>query len=232
MQTWAKTNWRSIRTGTEKFEAKQIFNLKGAEPKKLDPWIHKVVVPYAGEGGDQTLTMEFQHTKGFDGYVCKVADSGNAALNKAREGRPRANSRGAAMYMGAISASAPTIPGNADFSNLHDQVGPSAGQNLLELSKGGGHAAADAYTKLAGEGARFVCVRENMAKLRNDSYFYYEDAGVNYGITFAKLWVSWEKNFKKAYNVPNATIVAKLKSAATLRTKVDAVDDTKDVRIG
>jgi hypothetical protein len=70
-----------------------------------------------------------------------------------------------------------------------------------------------------------------MSKLRNDSYFYYEHEGQKWGITFAQLWINWEKKFDKAYNIANATIVAKMKAAASLRTALPAVDDARDVKL-
>ncbi len=69
----------------------------------------------------------------------------------------------------------------------------------------------DAYTKLAGEGARFECVREHMDSIREDTYFC---SGAN-AITFEKLWQNWRDIFDMKYNIPTAAVKEFLDTAWT-----------------
>lgn len=69
----------------------------------------------------------------------------------------------------------------------------------------------DAYTKLAGEGARFECVREHMDSIREDTYFC---SGTN-AITFVNLWQNWRDVFDMKYNIPIAVVKEFLDTAWT-----------------
>lgn len=68
----------------------------------------------------------------------------------------------------------------------------------------------DAYTKLAGEGARFKCVRRNIDTITDDTVFY--AAGQTEGVTFSQLWLTWSASFGKEYDIEDSEIVNKLQS--------------------
>jgi hypothetical protein len=96
---------------------------------------------------------------------------------------------------------------NERFSNRHDDVDNS---NLAALTEGGGEEHLDAYTKIAGEGARWICVRNHSDNLRNDSIFYTAYPGHDdkvCGLDFKDLWKTWKSGFGKKYNIPTATVI-------------------------
>ena len=73
----------------------------------------------------------------------------------------------------------------------------------------------DAYTKLAGEGARWVCVRKHAASIQNNSLFYVahaSDKSKVTGVTFQTLWGNWKDAFGKRYDIPDADVVTAIKS--------------------
>ena len=67
---------------------------------------------------------------------------------------------------------------------------------------------ADAYAKLAGEGARFCCIRNNMDRITNNTVFFFSNKfGRRLGITTQKLWSTWSTLFSKEYNISDKDIV-------------------------
>lgn len=72
----------------------------------------------------------------------------------------------------------------------------------------------DAYTKLAGEGARFECVRRNISNLNDETVFYPtgQPSGQENGIKFSDLWKTWKINFDKEYNIPDKDISEKMRT--------------------
>lgn len=66
----------------------------------------------------------------------------------------------------------------------------------------------DAYTKLAGEGARFQCVRRNIGRITNNTVIY--AAGEKEGVRFSELWLTWSASFDKEYDISDRTVAQKL----------------------
>ena len=96
----------------------------------------------------------------------------------------------------------------------------------------------DAYTILIAEGARFMCVRNNMEKIKYNSFIYVE--GENKGIYFRDLWKQWGV-FKKSYNIDDDTIAKAICNKSSEHIKEDkklknvinasTIDDSKDIKI-
>lgn len=76
----------------------------------------------------------------------------------------------------------------------------------------------DAYTKLAGEGARFQCVRDNIDKVTNNTWFYIpgthsipkdpfnqtkKKVVKEPGLTFLELWGFWANPLGSKFNISN-----------------------------
>ena len=71
----------------------------------------------------------------------------------------------------------------------------------------------DAYTKLAGEGARFQCVRNNMSLLTNDTKFYCRILGAGIvASSFQNLWNNWASAFNKKFNVSDDEVANKMRN--------------------
>lgn len=158
---------------------------------KIDPFCIKVKTHYDGK----TLNLTYQFAKRFYGYVVKVQrDAGEFS-----------------MVEGVLSANT--------YSHMHDT---NKGDTIKSIAE---HADApsiaennityDAITKIAGEGARWQCVRDNAGKLKNKSRFYTKDEHDDskfYYVSFEKLWKSWKTHFDNKFNIPNDVVVDKLKS--------------------
>jgi hypothetical protein len=165
----------------------------------IDPFVLEVEVPFTKDGANHTLTCEYQHARQFSGYVSKVKDTSNAAV-PADGGQMVAAPRGAPMAPGTYGV------------DHHD----AGGANVAGTAgAGGGAENLDAYTKIAGEGARWLCVRNHASKLQNDSEFFTAhatDPTKVWAVTFVALYRQWDATFAKAYNIPDATVAAKLKA--------------------
>ena len=194
------------KTGTKRWEPQKMFTRLEAELNKdevatLDPFMLRASAAYGPETGRQTLDLVYQHAAAFQGYVETVHDTGNT------EASPPAT-----MFHGSDKEN-PFGNRRPVYGDLHEKTGST---NLLGLTGGPTRQGLDAYTKLAGEGARWECVRKHMDKLANDSIFYCvdpanKDSNVR-GLRFDELWVSWASHFEKRYNIPNAKVISLLQA--------------------
>ena len=90
------------------------------------------------------------------------------------------------------------------------------GTNLLTTTRGGTEASFDAYTKLAGEGARWRCVRKHGQALQDDSMFFVShDDATKRGISFRVLWLNWKDVFGKAHDIPDGDVAGAIRIALT-----------------
>ena len=163
----------------------------------LDPLLYKAKMTFGDPHAPEQLSVVFQHAKAKTGYVVKIEDSTNSATTG-----------GATMYEKADGPKRPTDK----FSNEHDVA---VGGNLVAQTSGPDEHNLDAYTKIAGEGARFQCVRRHTAHLQNDSIFFTAQAGDTskvVGVEFQQLWKKWNQAFKKRYDVPDAEVAASILS--------------------
>lgn len=161
-----------------------------ANVDSIDPFLYRLTVPY-GTANDR-LALTFQHAKKFTGYIVNVQDTTNTLATG-----------GASMFVGE----APLRGGGTGFSNVHDT---SQQTGLLGQTYKATEVGLDAYTKIAGEGARWNCVREHWY-LQNNSMFYVRrklDNGVwtNTGVSFITLWNSWESVFGKRYGISDKEV--------------------------
>ena len=71
-----------------------------------------------------------------------------------------------------------------------------------------GNVVSDSYTKLAAEGARFLCVRRNIQWLNDNTVFYAKNQ--TQGVTFAELWKTWGASFNSGFGIEDKTVSDKL----------------------
>lgn len=158
---------------------------------KIDPFCIQVKTHYDGKN----LNLTYQFAKRFYGYVVKVQrDAGEFSMV---EGDLSANT---------YSHMHDTNKGDTIKSIAEHADAPSIAENNITY---------DAITKIAGEGARWQCVRDNAGKLKNKSRFYTKDEHDDskfYYVSFEKLWKSWKTHFDNKFNIPNDVVVDKLKS--------------------
>lgn len=217
-EAWAQTygwagnpKWRNekwTRGGARNF-GQESFN-------SVDPFMYEVTVPYKFEDAPRTLKLRFQHASGYTGYVETVYDSGNAEA-----------SQSPSMY--DLSTEAPLKGGkpegvtrNMRYSNKHDT---RSRDDIFDSTYGGTEESFDAYTKIAGEGARWKCVRHHADRLRNDSYFYVTDTDAGrktyWGVTFVSLWLSWDSVFDKRYDISDGDVAGAIRGGRFGRDVVE-----------
>ena len=101
----------------------------------------------------------------------------------------------------------PPVPG----ADVPRPLGPTDAYVTSGLQVLGGRGKRlDAMTKLAGEGARWECVRRHATRLRNSSRFYtrHPDGSRRKAyITFERLWGMWGSHFNSEFNIANARVV-------------------------
>jgi hypothetical protein len=120
---------------------------------------------------------------------------------------------GGAVALAPISAFVGLLAGVATVIGLNKYSNDQAQQTQDERRRVR-NTRLDAITKIAGEGARWQCVRQLAAagNLRNDSSFYatHPITNVHHFVTFATLWASWDNVFASAFNIADATVSQRL----------------------
>lgn len=115
---------------------------------------------------------------------------------------------------GMVNSQGAPRPNTTDtYSNSHE---PTAGNPILNITYREDDEADirsknfDAYTKLAGEGARFKCVRRNIDTITDNTVFY--AAGQTEGVKFSELWKTWSVSFQRKYDIEDSEIKGELQS--------------------
>jgi len=170
------------------------------------------------------LTLYYQFGVDSYGYVVKVEQGnrlfsmhsarGQDELPDAQEARLQTGAGADPLYEMYSSAHHTDAPdekiGDTAALPTSDPL-PAAGPDFVTGGKavlGGKSKRLDAVTKLAGEGARWQCVRLHAAHLRDSSRFYTQlqgDTRKAY-ITLERLWGTWGAKFGSAFNIPNDTV--------------------------
>lgn len=168
-------------------------NLNKEDVQTIDPFTHGQVQIY---GGTDYVCLMYQHTNGFDGYVSGIEEGKVEAPSVYAKNFQKSmkNGKNTALLDGDQA------PTDGHFSNLHEKT---KAQNLLGLASNDGHKdKADAITKLAGEGARFQWVRNNIDSITDSTKFIigYTEHGKAV-ITFLNLWSTWKEWFKGEYDI-------------------------------
>jgi hypothetical protein len=187
-------------------------NFDRADFKAIDPFFYELAIPYDMKAGPtttrQTMTLTFQHAASLTGYVVTVKDTGNtkaaAGLNLFLDEAP--------LHM------------RVGYSQTHDvtQEGGLLGQTYKTTEPG-----IDAYTKIAGEGARWHCEKEH-PYLENNSIFYitervnnpgskFAGSATYVGVGFGTLWTSWLTVFGKRYDITDAEVAKAIRDGTFAR---------------
>ncbi|NQZ10678.1 MAG: hypothetical protein HRT35_26300, partial [Algicola sp.] len=168
----------------------------------IDPFVYTCDVPFA----TNIMSLDFQHAEDWPGYVTKVKEI-HGVIDAEMQTTHILN---------------PTKKGIADkYSNVHGDTGGTVLTGNLDVvatdTREDNEKKIDSHTKIAGEGARFKCVRDSATagSLTNDTYFYTDELGtngvVNPGIRFSDLWKAWSSEFDKKYDIGNKKIKDRLK---------------------
>jgi hypothetical protein len=160
--------------------------------KPIDPFLFGAK---SRVGGVSDLLLYYQHSPDWPGYVTYVEDGGESSK----------------MRLGG-KVSNPETAGVPDtYSNFHHDTGGTNLTGMTGLDSGRtreqNEKSLDAMTKLAGEGARFVCVRSNISRMTDNSRFYViVDENTTKYVKLSDLWSSWAPVFDKANDISNATV--------------------------
>ena len=178
-------------------------------------------MPFEKDGAAQSVTVEYQHARQWSGYVISIKDSSNANAGDVTMHTPEGGA----------------VRDTDKYTNIHDDTDSANTAGMIEA--GGAEKNLDAYTKIAGEGARWMCVREHASNLQNDTFFYViqaADPTKVWGVTFQTLWGQWDSAFDKGYNIADNVVATALRDGGRLvpvRDGKDLADMTaKDYKVG
>jgi hypothetical protein len=163
------------------------------------PFVYEISVPFGGKSNTKTLTLKYQYANNATGYIIAQDLTGEGASDMTNA--PNANA----------------APGLANtFFSTHGDTGSTKLSTLLEqdatLPQKENAERLDARTKLAGEGARFNVVKENMATMSDRTVIYTEDKTHAYYIRFRSLWMNWAGLFQSKYGITNEKLATELKN--------------------
>ncbi|MDP1847199.1 MAG: hypothetical protein Q8K79_05350 [Solirubrobacteraceae bacterium] len=191
---WRNDKW--TRGGPENFNRETWAS--------VDPFFYEVTVPYTYHDEEHKLKLRFQHASSYTGYVETVYDSANPGATSSPS---MYDFKTEGSLKGKKSADGSR---NLLYSNKHDT---RSNDWILAETYGDTEESFDAYTKIAGEGARWACVRNHAYNLQNHSHFYVQDPDRSmWGVTFVSLWLSWERVFNKRYNIPDSEVAAAIRN--------------------
>ncbi len=160
----------------------------------VDPFLYRPLATVAGN----PFSVSYQHSPDWPGYVTYITDGASTA----------------SMRVAGAIAHAGTAGIPAEFGRKHHETDHSVLANDLTLNaldtRVTNERRLDSMTKLAGEGARFLCVRNNLARMTDKSRFYVVGAEESRYVTLEDLWSSWATAFGKANNIANATVRAEI----------------------
>ena len=170
---------------------------------------------YGPNGAKSNLDLDYHYGSKWAGYVLHVRDSG-AGINKEMHARD--------------SAVPITVNEYSSTHHIPDQPANYA------LERTHGLHAADAVTKIAGEGARWKVIAANAGKVRTHTKIFTNQrsdraltGNVRY-VLFQDLWKSWDLTFQKGWGIGNDVLAGVLKGAhITVHTALG--QDTVDVAV-
>jgi hypothetical protein len=145
-----------------------------------------------GKPAKEDLTLDYHYGSRWHGYIIHVLDTGKALDDEMVAPKPG----------GLLGAN--------QYSNRHEAT-------VNAIIAGGDDA--DSPTKIAGEGARWQCIRAAAATLTDNTKIYSNDhiAGdfserMHY-VPFSVLWKTWEAAFAKKFDTSDAEVAAVLRPA-------------------
>jgi hypothetical protein len=171
----------------------------GATPAAVESFIYRIRVPYKAGKKTNKIELDYQVAPAFYGYVVRQKDTGDAEASTMAAGGP----------------AHPETTGQVNtFNAAHANTGPQAlGGSLLQdatKTRETNEARIDARTKLAGEGSRFLLVRNNYTTIADDSRIWTQHKGNVHYVSFRTLWLNWGSVFNLAFDIPDSEVADKL----------------------
>lgn len=190
-----------------------------------DPSLPRFYDPFLLRLKANNIEMDYHFGSWNFGYITRVAKESKSAMMKDKAPIPKSNSSNGEQNT---------------YSNQHNTTGKRELMKYISMDIDSSSKRRkqekiwDSFTKLGGEGARFLCVRKHMERLKNGSKFLHNNSnGIEYDyVTFNSLWLNWNlwNRFSGTkFNIPNDQIISKLDSMQGHRliliTKVEPNDD-------
>jgi hypothetical protein len=112
------------------------------------------------------------------------------------------------------------------YKSQHDQSQPD--KSLLKVVEEG-ESTSRMRLPLAGEGARFLWVRNNIGTIKDSTKFEIDENETHrFSITFRNLWCTWKDWFKGAYNISEesqkATLLGKVRTNTLSLKGISRID--------
>lgn len=166
-------------------------------PNNMYPFVFQISVPFGKKDNHKTLTVKYQYANNATGYVIaqEVTGEGESDMTNAP------NTNAAPGFAGTYFST----HGNTGATKLSDLIEQDSSLPEQENAE-----RLDARTKLAGEGARFNVVKDNMATISDRTIIYTEDKTHAYYIRFRSLWMNWGGLFNSAYGITNDQLATQL----------------------
>ena len=187
---------------------------------KMNPFQVPIQSVFPVTQDDAYIITLYYHFGPFNhGYIVQVYDNG---------------SNGIMSYKAILSA--------GEYRNEHDETKNT--KILDQTNEGNDNIKFDAYTKLAGEGARFQCVRDNIGKISNNTYFYLNGSLelsdlytykklTNPGVSFKTLYSNWGRVFSHKFNISNQDIKNAISKKLIPISNIISTDNKDDkIKIG
>lgn len=172
-------------------------------PAQPEPFVYKIVIPFDDGRTERWLTLVYQVAAASPGYIIRqeVSNENESAI--------------------ANVAADQTIGFSPTFSSTHANTGKERLSSLTNQSSKLTHAEnekrIDARAKLAGEGARFKVVRNNMNTIADESRIWTVAKGTVHYVTLRDLWNNWDQVFDSEYGISDSAIAAALLSPSRWR---------------
>jgi hypothetical protein len=202
----------ALRYAAEKFatiatNAKRIHDFRGGlngsidrrHPTQMEHFIYQIKIPIKSKSKSKILTLRYQYANNSPGYIIyqELKDMGTNTSEGGAEITNLANDSRVKGYA-------------KNYSSTHESTGKSLWKDLLEQDPKATEAEnskkLDARTKIAGEGARFRFIRDNIETISDDSRVYLRNGSNVLFVKMSELWQHWRSVFQSNYGIENQTI--------------------------
>lgn len=184
----------------------------GNTPNALEPFIYRLKVPYTKGKKTNQIELDYQLANGYYGYVVRQKDTGDTSASTITPNAlTNADTEGQVDTFNMAHASTGS---QAVGTNLEQDTGRSRETNEARI---------DARTKLAGEGSRWLLVRNHSTTIADDSRIWTRHKGKVYSVSFKTLWLSWADVFAYGFDIPDAVVADKLVTSSDWADAPDVV---------
>jgi hypothetical protein len=191
------------------FGKKKFLKYKSGEKQgELEDFIYRVKVPYSNGNKTNFIELDYQMAESYRGYIVRQKDTTDPSVSCLSErGVDNPNELGEVCSFSMAHADTGDIP-----------VARHLVQDKKETRRIN-ESRLDARTKIVGEGARWMLVRNNSHNIADTSKIWFEKKGKGKGnntvfyVTFRTLWLNWAKVFDSQYNIEDYDVAKALSTS-------------------